>query len=243
MPASVVLVHGLRTSASMWRAQLDALDRAEIPARAIDLPGHGSRMAERFAVATAMAAIGDAVDAMTGPVILCGLSLGGYLSLHWAATEGAERIDGLIAAACGTTPRGAALEGYRRIAAGIGRLPDRGAGLNRLMLRTFVPEPGRTDVESGGIALDVMADGLREISVVRPIDAIGRIRVPILLVNGELDHFRLQERRYLAAARARPQVPASWSGLLVVPGASHLVSVTRPEAFSRLLLGAAARAD
>ncbi len=191
----------------------------------------------------AMAAIGDAVDSMSGPVILCGLSLGGYLSLHWAATEGAGRIDGIIAAACGTTPKGAALEGYRRIAAGIGRLPDRGAGLNHLMLRTFVPEPGRTDVESGGIALDVMADGLREIGVVRPIEAIERIRVPLLLVNGELDHFRLQERRYLAAARARPRVPASWSQLLVVPGASHLVSVTRPDEFSRILLRAAETAN
>lgn len=134
----------------MWRAQLDALDRAEIPARAIDLPGHGSRMDERFSVTAAMAAIGDAVDSMSGPVILCGLSLGGYLSLHWAATEGAGRIDGIIAAACGTTPKGAALEGYRRIAAGIGRLPDRGAGLNHLMLRTFVPEPGGPTSRAAG---------------------------------------------------------------------------------------------
>jgi pimeloyl-ACP methyl ester carboxylesterase len=239
MSASVVLVHGLRTSATMWRAQLEALAAAGVPARAIDLPGHGTRMAERFTLAAAMAAIGDAVDGMAGPVLLCGLSLGGYLSLHWAGTEGGGRMDGLIAAACGTTPAGPALAGYRGIAAGIHRLPDRGAALNSVMVRSFVREPGRADVERGGVALDVMADSLREIAAVRPIASIQRIRAPILLVNGQFDHFRIQERRYLAAARTRPGLPTGWSQLVIIPGASHLVSLTRPTQFTRMLLTAA----
>lgn len=237
--ASMVLVHGLRTSATMWRAQLEALGEAGVAAQAVDLPGHGTRMAERFTLAGAMASIGTAVDAMPRPVVLCGLSLGGYLSLHWAASEGAGRVDGIIPASCGTTPAGPALEGYRQIADGIHRLPDRGAALNHAMLRAFVREPGLADVERGGVALDVMADGLREIAAVRPIGSIGRIRTPLLLVNGEFDHFRIQERRYLAAARARRGLPASWSQLLVIPGASHLVSLTRPVEFTRILVTAA----
>ena len=222
----------------MWRAQLEALEEAGIEARAIDLPGHGTRMAERFTLAASMEAIDAAVDSLRGPVVLCGLSLGGYLSLHWAGGVGHGRIDGVIAASCGTTPAGAALEGYRLIAAGIQRLPDRGAALNHAMVSAFLREPGRSDVERGGVALDVMADGLREIGAVRPIASISRIRTPLLLINGQFDHFRIQERSYLAAARARPGLPAEWSQLLVIPGASHLVSLARPVEFSRALLGA-----
>ena len=46
--AHVVLVHGLRTSATMWRRQLAALARHDVDAVAIDLPGHGTRMDEPF---------------------------------------------------------------------------------------------------------------------------------------------------------------------------------------------------
>lgn len=245
MEPAVALVHGIRTSATMWRAQSEALAAAGVRHLAVDLPGHGTRIAERFTLDGALDAVDEAVDALPGPVLLCGLSLGGYLSLHWAGTRGLDerggsRIAGLLAAACGTTPRGAALAGYRGIAQLINRLPDRGAGINQFMVDRFLPEHTREDVTRGGVALDVMADGLGAMAGVRPIASVSRIRVPILLVNGRFDHFRLEERRYLAAARARPGVPESWSELLVVPGASHLVSLTQPEAFTGILLAAVA---
>ncbi|HEY8590167.1 MAG TPA: alpha/beta hydrolase [Naasia sp.] len=237
MVPSVVLVHGIRTSATMWRAQSEALDAAGVPHLAVDLPGHGTRLGERFTLDGALDVLDSAVDSLPGPVILCGLSLGGYLGLHWAGSRGGDRIAGMIAAACGTTPRGAALAGYRGIAALIARLPDQGAGINQFMIDRFVPEETREDVTRGGVALDVMADGLGAMAGVRPVESIARIRVPLLLINGRFDHFRLEERRYLAAARARDGVPATWSELLIVPGASHLVSLTQPEAFTRILLG------
>jgi pimeloyl-ACP methyl ester carboxylesterase len=187
----------------------------------------------------ALDAIDAAVDGLPGPVILCGLSLGGYLGMHWAAERGAGRIDGLLAAGCGTTPRGAALAGYRGIAELIHRMPDRGAWLNQFMVDRFIPVAGREDVTRGGVALDVMGDGLRAMAEVRPIDAISRIRIPLLFVNGRFDHFRMEERRYLAAASARPGLPRSWSQLIVVPRASHLVSLTSPDAFTRILMTAA----
>lgn len=239
MPGSVVLVHGIRTSATMWRAQVDALDAAGIAHRAVDLPGHGTRLGERFTMDAALATIDDAVEGMPGPVILCGLSLGGYLALHWAgqrADGGAGVVDGVLAASCGTTPRGVALRGYQRVAAGIGRLPDRGAGVNQFMIDRFIPSPGREDVTRGGVALDVMADGLDAMTSVRPLDSIRRIRVPLLFVNGRFDHFRAEERLYLRAARRRTGLPETWSGLAVIPGATHLVSLTRPETFTGILL-------
>ena len=52
--AHVVLVHGLRTSATMWRRQLAALARHDVDAVAIDLPGHGTRMDEPFSLDAAL---------------------------------------------------------------------------------------------------------------------------------------------------------------------------------------------
>ena len=81
---------------------------------------------------------GDASASPT-PVLLVGLSLGGYLAIEFAARR-PGRIDGLLAASCGTRPRGAGLAGYRRLAAVIGRLPDQGRALNDAMVRLFLPE-------------------------------------------------------------------------------------------------------
>ena len=84
--------------------------------------------------------------------------------------------------------------------------------------------------DRGGVALEVMDDALRELRQLTPLHSLRQIEQPVWLVNGTLDHFRLEERRYLRAApRAR---------LLHVPGATHMVSLTRPDAFTRILLEA-----
>ena len=255
--AHVVLVHGLRTSATMWRRQVAALERRGIDAVAVDLPGHGTRMDEGFSIEAAMRVIDDAfpadasggADAPDGttadaeaagrepvraPRLLVGLSLGGYLGIEYAATH-PGRIDGLVAASCGTRPRGAGLAGYRRLADAIGRLPDRGRALNDLMVRVFLPRESVDDVLAGGVALDVMAPALGAVGALDPEDALARIDVPVWLVNGRFHHFRIEERRMLRATRH--------GRLVVVPGATHLVSLARPEDFTAAVLGAVAELE
>ncbi|MDJ0335439.1 alpha/beta fold hydrolase [Salinibacterium sp. G-O1] len=228
MVFSVVLVHGLRTSATMWRAQVEALEAAGHQAIAVDLPGHGTRMDTRFTLASAVDTIAAAVDSAAHPTLLCGFSLGGYTSIHYAGS-GARPIVGLIAASCGTQPSRVVLDAWRVAARVIHRLPDRGLALNNWAVRAVVKDPAYSDdVLRGGVALEVMDDALRELRALHPVTSLQRIDVPVTLVNGTLDHFRLQERRYLAAApNAR---------LLHVPGATHMVSVTKPTEFTRILL-------
>ncbi|MWC00106.1 alpha/beta fold hydrolase [Agromyces sp. MMS17-SY077] len=235
--ASVVLVHGIRTSATMWRGQLARLAALGIPARAIDLPGHGARLGERFALEGARTAIDDAVDAARsdgGPVLLVGLSLGGYLAMD-AVGRRPDAVDGLVAASAGTLPRGPGLAGYRAIARSIAALPDRGRALNDRMTRAFLSPAAADDVLAGGVALDVMDEGLAAVGTTDPIAALARYPGPVWLVNGRFDHFRLEERRFLRACVD--------GRLVIIPGATHLVSLVRPDEFAAVVAGAVAEVE
>src|SRR5699024_3228248 len=87
----------------------------------------------------------------------------------------------------------------------------------------------------GGFALDVMVDLLTEVRSLRPLEDLSRLRCPVWLVNGQWDHFRSQERAFL---RACPT-----ARLVVVRGATHLVNLVQPVAFTRVLLEALDEVD
>ena len=216
----------------MWRHQVEVLDALGYTVVTPDLPGHGSRMGERFTLAGGVATIDEAVSSAPGPVFLVGFSLGGYLAAHWAAGLAEPRdVTGILAASCGTQPHRAILDAWRLGAGAIHLLPDRGLALNNAVVRAVIRDPVyANDVIAGGVALEVMQDVLRELRGIRMERALSRIEQPVWLVNGTLDHIRLQERRFLAATR---------HGTLVrIPGATHMVSLARPVEFTRVLLEA-----
>lgn len=227
----VVLVHGIRTSRTMWRAQQEALEAAGAQVRAVDLPGHGARIDESFTVAAALDAIDEAVDELGGTAVVAGLSLGGYLAIEYAASR-PEKVVALVAAGCCTSPRSVLRTAWVWLARRIESAPDSGARLNDFMVRHTLTEAGAQDVGAGGFALRVMSGALTEVGSLDPLAALSSLRCPVHLVNGRYDHFRTQERRFLGAARASGQR----AELVVVPGARHLVSLDAPVAFSRVLL-------
>jgi len=234
MSVPVVLLHGLRSSRTMWRGQLEALDRAGRSALAIDLPGHGERRGERFTLDGAVEAVAEAVDALGGSAFVVGLSLGGYVGIRHAARR-PDQVAGLIAASCSTRPHKVLLAGWAFGASYIVRLPDGGARLNQFFVDLALPPQGAQDAGAGGFALDVTDDVLREMATATPLEDLGRVEAPVWVVNGRLDHFRGEERRFVAACAD--------GRLVVVPGATHLVNLVRPTRFTRVLLEALAEVD
>ena len=120
--------------------------------------------------------------------------------------------------------------GWALAARGIVRLPDHGAALNQLLVERVLPRSAAEDAGAGGFALHVVEDVLREVSACTPLEDLARIDAPVWLVNGRFDHFRGEERRFLAACRD--------GRLVVVPRATHLVSLVAPERFTRAVLEA-----
>jgi len=232
MALTVVLVHGLRTSSTMWRPQVEMLRRAGRDVVTVDLPGHGYRIERPFTLDGATRAVGERVRQAGERVLLVGFSLGGYVALRVAARV---PVAGVVAAGCSTSPRALLVGPWALAARAIGLLPDRGERLNEGVVRRTVRPEAAADLAAGGWALDATTPVLREMRRSRPIADLARIDAPVWLVNGRYDHFRGEERRFLAACRD--------GRLVVVPRAAHLVSLQAPVAFGRVLLGACDELD
>ncbi len=222
-------MHGIRTSATMWRSQLAWLAGQGIPAHAVDLPGHGTRMGEDFTLHEALHTLDSAVRAAAdrGPVLLVGHSMGGLLSLAYTGGADVPPVAGLVAASCTALPRGAALGAYRLLAGAVNSLPGRGRWLTDRMLAATIPPETRDDFGAGGYALDVQDAALRSLAVLDLPTAIRRIQVPLLFVNGQFDQLRAHEALF---QRLVPHAE-----LFVVPRTSHLVTAMRPDVFNAVL--------
>lgn len=229
MAVQVVLIHGIRTSATMWRAQVEHLARRGYEAVTVDLPGHGTRISEPFTLDEAFATIDHAVRdaAARGPVLLVGHSMGGLLSIEYLGREDRPPVAGFIAASCTAVPRGLGLAAYRILARGLDMLPGRGQWVSDRVLQYTLPLETRADFGAGGYALDAQDVALRSLSVLDLLAALRRIDVPLWFINGQYDQLRVNERLFMKVARD-PE-------LIVVPRTSHLVTAMRPRVFNALL--------
>jgi pimeloyl-ACP methyl ester carboxylesterase len=229
MGLSVVMVHGIRTSATMWRAQTAYLRDRGVAAYPVDLPGHGTRMDETFLLPEAFATIDRAVQkaAEDGPVVLVGHSMGGLLCLEYAGTDPAPPIAALVGASCTAVPRGLGLATYRALTRAADRMPGRAMWAADYVMDRTLPPHTRRDFAAGGYAFDTQHVALRALSELDLLTAITRIRVPTWFVNGQYDQLRVSERQF---SRLVPNAE-----LIVVPRTSHLVTAMRPEVFNAVL--------
>lgn len=226
----LVFVHGTRVSGTMWRPLIDAIGPRH-PTAAPDLPGHGSRRGEPFSVPGAVEAVTDAVDELGGRALLVGLSLGGYVTIATAAAH-PERVLGAVAMGCTALPHGlfgTVYRGAARLAAGHPRGADR---LSAFAFRRALPRRHARAMVAGGLSCESAPSVVESVRAMRPLASLHAYPGPVWLVNGERDHFRRDERRFLRACR---------DGRLVVrPGCGHLTSLTDTTELACHVLDAAA---
>ena len=222
MNRTVVLVHGLRTSSSMWDPQVERLSARGWTCIAPDLPGHGSRRDEVFTGEAAVETIRAALEegATAGPPHLVGCSLGGMLAIH-AASLYPEMVRSLVAAACSTQPGRRSARLYGRAVSLVDRAGE--APLYRVLGRAGAD----AYLRKGRASLEAVAAGVRAVAEFDLLADLRRILVPVTILNGHLDQFRGQERRFAAAAQR---------GRLVVLGyGTHMVNLTHPDPYTETL--------
>ncbi len=239
----LVLLHGFPLDHRMWAGQVALAEAVRVIAP--DLRGFGG---SGGSTTTGIAALADDVAALldalrvTGPAVLCGLSMGGYVAQH-VAVRHPEKVASLVLVDTkleADTPEARAARDD--LAAKVGRLGQEivaDAMLPRLLAGSPAARglPGRAATEAA----------LRRMIIEQPVatiqaalaalggrpdmtEAMRHVRVPTLLVVGAEDAITPPE----CLLRAEAIMPCA--RLLVVPGAGHMTPLETPEVFNAAVL-------
>jgi len=238
---AVVLLHGFPLDRTLWDAQKQALSR-RYHVITPDLPGHGQspRLPDPPTIDGMADAVNDLLDTngVTRPVVLGGLSMGGYVALSFASRHH-ERLRALMlfdTKSAADTPEAAA--GRERSARAI----DASGSIDNLidaMVPKLFAESTRTarpallsaterlmrstdpaSVSAALRAMAVRADRTAELT---------RITVPCLVCAGEQDAISPPEEMREIARR----LP---NGRFVsIPDAGHLTPIENPEAVTEAI--------
>lgn len=239
---AVVLLHGFPLNRSMWDAQVPALVGTHRVIRP-DLRGHGESPAPD-AVYTMDLMADDVVEMLDGlgivePVVLGGLSMGGYVALALALNHPA-RVRGLILAdtrAAADSPEAAARR--EETARSVLKTGDLGELVETMVPRlfcrsTFRDRPGLIPPIKAAMEQTTpagVAGALRGMAC-RPDrrDRLNGIACPVLVVVGEEDVISPPDEAR-AIADALPD-----ARLAVIPRAGHLAPCENPDAFNPAVL-------
>jgi pimeloyl-ACP methyl ester carboxylesterase len=235
MTDGLLLLHAFPLDASMWEPQVEAL-RDEVTVLAPNLPGFGGA-ALSGPVLTMDEAAEHAATAITGAgldrVVVCGLSMGGYVAFaFWRKHR--ERVAGLVLA---NTKAGADDEaGKERRRALAERLRTEG---NAFMvdsppplLSSGAPEELWNRVKRVIEAQPAEAIAAASLGMAERPDSTGDlagISVPTLVVTSTGDTLIPPE----ATSPMADQIPSA--KLEVIEGVGHLSNLEAPDAFTRLL--------
>ncbi len=243
----LVLLHGFTGVGATWAPHLDAF-AAYFSVIAVDLPGHGASDAPadpaRYGMEQCVSDLLALFDRLEiARASLLGYSMGGRVALN-LATAAPERIRALVleSASPGIADPEERLARRRSDAAladmiereGIEAFVDYWERLSLFASQAALPAAIRDRQRAQRLANTArgLATSLRCIGtgMMEPLhDRLGEIRLPVLLIAGELDekYCRLGESMAGAIPTAR---------LVVVPDAGHAVHLEQPEAFHRHVL-------
>jgi pimeloyl-ACP methyl ester carboxylesterase len=233
----LVLLHGYPLNSQMWQPQIEGL-ATQARVIAPDLRGHGD--SQVVPGPYSMDLLADDVHTLlkelnlTEPIVLCGLSMGGYVSFAFQRKY-PERLRGLIL----TATRAAADTEQGRAARDQAMQTAREQGVEAIVEsmapkllapQTVAERPLLLELAQAimrGTSLEgVLGDleGLKN----RPDSTatLAEIRVPTLIIHGAEDQLiPLQEAQAMQAQIAGAR-------LVVLPEAGHLLNLEQPELFN-----------
>ena len=224
MGTTVLLLHAFPVGSEMWEPQLDALAGYDV--RTPSLLGRGDSIdgwAEQLLAET------------EGDLVAVGASMGGYCALA-LARRAPERVRGLVLA--GSKASADPPEGRVWRDQSIALVRERGTLALWETMRDYAlgpnADPALVERSNEIVASQDVKDVVQELVAMigRPdsTDVVRSLRCPLLAVAGELDEGVIAESRELVGL-------APDGELVIVPGASHLVSFARPDVFNPVLLG------
>jgi len=223
---AIVFLHGALLTRTMWAPQVRRLAKT-FRCISVDLPGHGTLAAEAFSLEAAAVVVASAIDAAAprGRAVLVGLSLGGYVAIE-TAVRFPDHVDGLVLAGCSAEPVGPTGALMRILAATLERVPAR---LLRSMAGAFFRvryrRPVAGPILTAGIWFAGGAGALRALIGRRFLDRLGRLWVPVVVINGALDPvFGPGGDLWSASCRQGRRA--------VIPWAAHLSNLDRPISFT-----------
>ena len=222
MGTTVLLLHAFPVGPEMWEPQLGAL--ASYQVKTPKLLGRGESIdgwAEQLLAET------------EGDLVVAGASMGGYCALA-VAGRAPERIRGLVLA--GSKASADDLEARERRNRSIALVREKGPLALWETMRGYAlganADPAQVE-RANEIVASQNVEGLVQelvamIGRADTTDVVRSLACPFLAVAGELDEGVVAESKQLVGLAADGE-------LVVVPGASHLVSFQRPDLFNPVL--------
>ena len=233
----LVFVHGFPLSRGCWRPQIDSLSNM-CRTIAPDLRGFGATGATSGT--TTIDQFADDIAALlgeldTGPAVLVGHSMGGYVALAFARRH-ADLLRGLVLVATRAGQDSPEAAAGRRATAEKVRAEGTRVVVEAMAPKMLAPGNGDADIEAAvqGFMEPSSRDGVigALLGMAERPDStplLGQIEVPTLVVTGA-DDLVIDPAESQTMAQAIPG-----SQLHVIPDAGHLVAYEQAEAFNAIL--------
>ncbi|KAK3671515.1 hypothetical protein LTR78_008614 [Recurvomyces mirabilis] len=230
----LILTHGYSATSAMWRGQINAFVSKGYKLIIWDMRGHGKSSypddqalySEGHTVADMVAIIGHVCGQDT-PIIVGGLSLGGYMSLAFYRVH-PERVRALLIIDTGPGFKNdKARESWNATARQTGDRFDRD-GLSHLQSSVMSAER-RISTHRDAKGLAMAARGMLAQRNAAVIESLPIIKVPALVVVGADDTPFLAASEYM-----EKKIPGAKK--VVVPNAGHAANLDQPKIFNDVVI-------
>lgn len=226
---TIVFIHANSWTRKMWLPQMRALaDSYHLLAP--DLPGHGALAGVRFGLDAAVQQIERVrAEQRATPILLVGLSLGGYVAMAYARRH-PEQIAGLALAGCSVRFEGR-IRAMTQMSAVVFSLIGHGPFLTRLTRRHIARVRARYPAElaeaqiQAGFYFAGWGRALAQMAAADSYPTLAAFPRPLLILNGENDTYNRQ-------AEAACATIAPGAMVRVIERAGHICNLDCPDHFT-----------